>query len=788
MIERARRGFTAPSTRTLGPGPELEAVSRGVGQIGAQARGYAAQKFDQAQRIKAEEEQEAARRIREREIADDNAAFINAEIEFNERVAELRSTLQGEVGPDGDGYAKKLKEQAEKLQGKAIEGLPSYVTEEGRQRVSLRLAQLTASERMNATQWQDARAKEYAVTTYTRSLNAAATSVIENPDNAQSVLQAQKAYIDGLAGRLSAPERDALWRQTEQQMLVASIDGLNQRGDFAQARELIEATAGVTSAEDQRTLSTRIERAESEADRERAEALALSVQLGETDARQLKELHSSGVIGDAEYGARLAQVERMEASREAERKAAFTKMQAENAARIKVAIDDDQMGRADVNMAYEQGQISTAQWSQLALQANDREQVKSDAVVFLDQVQSGVPFDPNDAAMKRGADELFKQVGGSELLSENFSRGMMEVESFAAVGIIPPGATRVLRGMLYSQDEPSRQKALSGIYELHVNHGGVTRRTFNSDEVADAISYGRRIEAGMTPEMALAQVAQEQQVRAEPTGVATVRQSEARALVRDVEFNTAVKDVPGGFLSFGGVNPKNIVGGRNAADAITQNYRDVFTSFYMTHGDEELAKEQAQETIARTIGKSEANNGRYMMHPPEIYYPGASSEDMIMQVQKDVSLAMGEVIDPERITLTSDQRTARDISNGFPPSYAMIVEREDGAMDAVPGRFVFDGDALRSKAEERSKDKANIEGRLEKALARKVRAAENNLISQATGTPGRDMFGLDYGIPTARRATDELEARAPEAASRMGEAQRNLDQQKSQRGQFRANN
>lgn len=777
MIERARRGFAAPSVRTVGPGPERSAIAQGVSQISAQARGIAGQQFA-----------EAERRIRDREIADDNAAFINAEIEYNERVAEIRSSLQSEVGPDGDGYAKRLKEEVEKLQGKTIQGLPSYVTEEGRSRVSQRLAQLSAGERINATQWQDQRAQEFAVTTYERSLNSAATAVINDPDSVAAVLASQKAYIDGLAGRLSADQRDALMRQTEQQMLVASIDGLNARGEFARARKVIQATAAATNAQEQQALTSKIERAEAQADAERADALTLSVQLGQTDEAELTRQHSQGIIGDAEYGARLQQVERMRVAQQAEQKAALTRMQSENMAKAQVAIDDGVMGRADVDRMYEEGLLNTSGWSQLARQANNREQVQSDANVFLDRVQSGVPFDPTDASMERGADEVFRQVGGAQLLTEDFNRGMMEIEAFAAAGIIPPSAVSVLRGMAYSQDEALRQKAYRGIYELYSNHDSVTRRTFNANEVADAISYGRRLEAGMSPEMAMAQVAQEQQVRAEPTGVATVRQSEARALVRDVEFNTAVKDVPGGFLSFGGVNPKNIVGGRNAADAITQNYRDVFTSFYMTHGDEELAKEQAQETIARTIGKSEANNGRYMMHPPEIYYPGASSEDMIMQVQKDVSLAMGEVIDPERITLTSDQRTARDISNGFPPSYAMIVEREDGAMDAVPGRFVFDGDALRSKAEERSKDKANIEGRLEKALARKVRAAENNLISQATGTPGRDMFGLDYGIPTARRATDELEARAPEAASRMGEAQRNLDQQKSQRGQFRANN
>lgn len=705
MIERARRGFTAPSTRTLGPGPELEAVSRGVGQIGAQARGYAAQKFDQAQRIKAEEEQEAARRIREREIADDNAAFINAEIEFNERVAELRSTLQGEVGPDGDGYAKKLKEQAEKLQGKAIEGLPSYVTEEGRQRVSLRLAQLTASERMNATQWQDARAKEYAVTTYTRSLNAAATSVIENPDNAQSVLQAQKAYIDGLAGRLSAPERDALWRQTEQQMLVASIDGLNQRGDFAQARELIEATAGVTSAEDQRTLSTRIERAESEADRERAEALALSVQLGETDARQLKELHSSGVIGDAEYGARLAQVERMEAAREAEYQARVSQQMTANAQALELGILDGKAGRADIDLALEQGLIDSKTHLRLAKQAATAENTSNKYQEAMNAFANGQPVNPYDSDMKNAMDYMFEQSGGVELFSDPASTSQV-LGQMADMGVLAPKAVSSLQGMRLNGDPEQKQFAFQSIYDLSQRNSTLTDAAFDDNTMREAIDYGEQVTAGITPDRALEAIEIEREARRQRKGSPDqVLIDEARKISSEKGIGHVKGLLPG---IFGG----DLAGDFRAEGAMLQDYQRAFQNEYILNGgDEKKAKTFARHKLKQIWGRSEVNGGAIMAYAPEKnrgfenIRPKYMREMLVNHTKEEMGPAVFSEQRMKDVELVADPMTAREAQAGELPSYSVMVTLENGTVTFLPQRYQFDLRALQEKMRQEKRDK-----------------------------------------------------------------------------------
>lgn len=707
-IDRVRGQFAAPRTRVAQPDQTGAAIAQGLGGLARATSGLAQQQFQKAEQEKAE----ADRRIREREIADDNAAFINAEIRYAEQMSEVRSQLQNEVGSDGDGYARRVREESSRLQQEILSGLPSYVTEDGRVRASQRLMQLTAGDRIAATEWQDVRAREHAVTTYQESVNVAATGIAAAPEQAQEILSAQRERLDGLAGRLSPAEREALWEATERQALQATIDGLNQRGDFTRAREVLRQTAGVTSAEDNRILEARIEQSEAQAETDRIGSLQLAIQEGQLNRSGLAQMREEGEItDDGVYAALLANADRVEASRRAQIDAQNVERMSRNNAMLDVGISDGTYGREDVELAFQRGDITPQQYAARVGQANSRTRTNDNAASFLSTVQAGGFVNPYDRDVGDGANAVYDQTGGVQVFSEDFDAGMQTIAQFASTGIIPSNAVNALRGMRDGGTREQQAQSLQGIYDLSQDFGRVAAQAFSNQDITEAQRYGERIRAGLTPDAALQMVEAEREMAMQPrnSGPMQVRLNEAREISTDFDFRDAVADVRRGMFA-------RTSGGSMAEQQILNDFQQLFEDYYVLTGDERLARQNAETVISRTVGRSEVNGNMVMQHPPEFYYPNVPSEWYQTQLRTEVSTYAGEVLAEGAIELISDIQTGRDVASGNMPSYAIAYTRSDGVVEYLPGdqRYVFDVEAATAEMERLGRE-ANVEARGERA-------------------------------------------------------------------------
>lgn len=739
-IQRAERRFAAPRQAPPQVGSEGRSISAALGEV---KRG--------ANIVK----QKAEEAIQKREIADDNAAFMDAEMRYVERLAEVERELQKETPESGDGYAKTLKDKRAKVRDEILKGVPDYVTETGRERIGMRFEQLDSSSRISAAQWQDQRATNFAVSTFEKSVGIAAAEVMASPESAKQVLARTKGQLSAIKGRLLPEQETALARGVEVQLAEAAVTGLSERGDYASARSVITDMAASLDTGQQKQLESVIARAETVAKGEAAETRALNIMQGTLTRESLDEMHKAGALDDGEYAADLARVDMVERRKEAERDAKMTEARAANFARMQVGIDDGMMTRADADRAYKAGEINPSQWSQLSRQANNRKESADLAGAFAASLANGFPIDPMSNDAKKGADALFKQNGGADLFKQSFSEGMNKTGQFASAGIIPETARTILRGMKASGTPEQQMAAIEGISDLYTDYPNATDAAFSASEVAEAISFRDKLDAGIDPQVAYDAILVEREARNEPAGAQSLtkaRVSEARKLSKDLKFKGALKEADTGRFTFDAYS-----GGELAKSQITADYQNAFQSYYVQHGDEELAKKQAQAVIGRTVGKSKVNYGRIMMHPPERYYQGVEPEYLQDALLAGVSEAMGADVKAKEIELISDGVTARMVRDGERPSYAVKVGN-----NIMPARWTFDAEAAEAMAKQKQDmQRAEALGEARETTARK---AERDV---AWSTIPRNSITWANMTDVQRREHEKGERQAQERAKSM---------------------
>ena len=262
--------------------------------------------------------------------------------------------------------------------------------------------------------------------------------------------------------------------------------------------------------------------------------------------------------------------------------------------------------------------------------------------------------------------------------------------------------------------------AIDTIGKLYAQAPNAVDAAFTAGEVAEAISFADKLDAGIVPATAFEAILLEREARNEPAGATSqtrARVAEARKLSADFNRGDAIKDADTGAWTF-----DRFSGGVLAEEQIITDFQQAFQTYYVQHGDEKLAKKQARATLARTVGKSRANGGRIMLHPPERYYPETGNRNWMHDaLVNGVTAAMGAEVDHDQIELVSDSLTARQVRDGKVPTYAVKV-RTGGAEQVLPHRWSFDEEAAAQMAEERRLAE-EMDGR-DRAAIKRARRAE----------------------------------------------------------------
>lgn len=704
MIPRAQTGFVAPRAEAVQP-MASRAAAAGMAQLQDSVSGL--------QRI-------AMEKVRAREQADDAAAIIDTENKYRKGLLELETELRNEVPENGDGYVRSVQERRSALREQVIKEVPSYVTEMGKQGVSNVLSRIDGDSDIRATLWEDETVKGWVRRTYETSLNEDVAALMANPDSLSAIETGTGVRLEALAGRFTPDELAAMRSGTRRQLAAAAVTGLADNGRYDDARKALGAFSGDLDVAQQTSLQSHIEGAESGAEAARMEALSLAIYQDEMGRDEIKALRDSGSIpDDGTYQSLLRQVDQREQQVMAEARAAQAEAQDRYYSMLKVGIDDGRMGRADVERAYAQGRITPSQYSSSAIAANNYKVSTDLSDSFVSLLAAGAPIDPSNADIKSGADATYRKHANLDAFRTEPEAAVDLLKQFARSGIVPETGASVLRGMASSGTDEQKQFAASAIYDLWTENSVAVDVAFTSKEVADAISYRDKVDAGVSPGVAWQALTMEREMRdtrGAGSRVADVRAAEAREIVAKFTPERALRMAgtggifgESGILSGGG----GLVGGADAEAAVLSDYRQAFEAYYLVTGDEKLAEKQTKALLARTIGASKANNNMFMQHPPERYYAADGNDKWIKDAVAAIAQeATGEQRRARDVRIVSDTITARQVADGVAPSYQMMV-RNGRDWEFVPGRVDFVTEAAEAQrtaiteAERKSKqDKA----------------------------------------------------------------------------------
>lgn len=552
----------------------------------------------------------------------------------------------------------------------------------------------------------------------------------ESLSSASDVLR-EKFEDQGFSG----DRLDQLTKESMAKLTAGQVQTMLEAGQADEAKAFLEATDGLIDDQSAKRLGVAIKD-------KFAETRALAIHEGELGRDDLKALHEAGEIDDGDYLRHLGQVAQYERAQQAEIKAAETKLQARNFASLQVGIDDGRLTRADADAAYEAGRINPSQWSQAVRQANDKKTKTDSASAFMTMLSSGLPIDPTDSDTKKGADAAFNNAGGTKLFQEDFNQGLAVTAQFAQVGIIPETAESVLRGMKASGTPEQQMTAVNAIGQLYTEYPNAVDAAFTATEVAEAISYRDKLDAGIAPEQAYQALLIEREAANEKGGFTDIRLGRARAIAKDFELKDALKrrDADGVTSLFGSgpkVGSDAKAGNDFAGDELTEmmvlnDFKKSFQTYFIQHGDEKLAKRQAAAVIGRTVGRSKVNGGRAMMHPPEKYYSIGGDDDwmrdsLVKAVSED-RLESGGDTRFKDVELIADIQTAREVRSGQAPSYFVTVEERDGTKTYLPWRLDFTDERQAQIASAQADYEAGKVDALNDAKAQRIESAEQDLL------------------------------------------------------------
>lgn len=382
-----------------------------------------------------------------------------------------------------------------------------------------------------------------------------------------------------------------------------------------------------------------------------------------------------------------------------------------------------------------------------SLQEKAKKVENRDAV--LGALRAGTWIDPYASTSKKGLDELWSDGDDrrTAALMSGDATALSDLKSLyeKTQGMVPESANNALRGMLASGDKQKIIASLSAMDALYRNNPRAFEREFDDATTRAVIKYGADSAMKTTEEIVRPFIE-----ALDPTK-AKARQERlevADKALKKVNIETVRSAMDTSWLPFS--NPDAPV------DAVQQqvlvnDYSGLVRDFFADGADEGKAQEMAAKKLALNWGQSVVNGGRLTRNPPEKYFPAVNGSHDWMREHLEAELVkMGQSIVAQRgaaratrakpYMVMADTTTLNEISAGRSPTYAVLVQNNDGQYDLIPKRFDFSAAAQEATAKARA-EFAPRHSRAVEAIGRVEKSGQEPGPSIGIGVPGAEMGG-----------------------------------------------
>ncbi|MGB1214965.1 MAG: hypothetical protein ACPG4X_16475 [Pikeienuella sp.] len=315
-------------------------------------------------------------------------------------------------------------------------------------------------------------------------------------------------------------------------------------------------------------------------------------------------------------------------------------------------------------------------------------------------------FDPYNSSQRSDIDDAYRSILGDQSpLSE---AGMVAGAEFTvAGGTVPKTMFNALRSAAKGNDPEAMAAAMEFTGQmLQVNPNAFGPLDGKTD-VLSAFSDYEFYSGMMGGEAAAARMIE---------NAANPAPKNQRDAAKDAADHLSPDDV------IGHIAGAETLGNESQQGAIMSEYKKLFTDEFLRTGDEGLSRNRALDGLARVYGANAVTGGnRVMRYPPQNFYPVVPGQPNWMRDQIALavsthefgddargtpSFAQGLVegmamspmdrIPADRIIMSSDDRTHRDVASGKPPTYGVSYLDDDDMLQVIPGRYQFDPPAPQS--------------------------------------------------------------------------------------------
>jgi hypothetical protein len=658
----------------------------------------------------------------------ESAALNRARLDLSREGLQLELDLQKEAGPAGDGYTPAVQQKRAELRAKIWDSLPKSVRDSQRAQSAfdeLWTADHEAATR-RATLWQADQQTSYAERSLNDSLAATTAAIETDPDSSATQLEAFRKTLPDFKGLLTAEQIAKVEEQGFQQIMLATVRGLNAKGRFDDADKLIAEVGARLGVVEREAFQNETERTRAKGQtRNAAELEKLNIDSKLTPAKIEQEVSAGRITrdqGNTLILQRQAMVDRAKAQVAEARRQDQQRVTAESKA-LKDALEYDllngQATEADIHLAVNEGTLLLDDANSLIRTAREGRSNK-DALAKVIAAQSvGAPLDPYDADTRKGMDQLWLSNGGASAFAQeiqpqkadgspapyklNLGTSMV-LDAAAKAGVIPPEAASALQGMAINGTDDQKQTAFDTVAQLWDKAPGAASAAFpdTADRVLkDALSWRMKTKAGLSGIDALRAVERENTIPND--AVLKQRKTDAdkaAALMTTDGVRQALKTPA--FFPWDGGAPAFAPGAD--AEALDM-YREAFRTEFIRTGDAKVATELANAAVKRTVGATRVGGASVTMaYPPELFYaPGLEAwnenwlnEDLVAGVTDLVRAGAIPGVDKsaqvhaEDLHIVSDGQTAREARELQPPSY--LVQWNGQTLDQ---RWRFDpGEAI----------------------------------------------------------------------------------------------
>jgi hypothetical protein len=384
-------------------------------------------------------------------------------------------------------------------------------------------------------------------------------------------------------------------------------------------------------------------------------------------------------------------------------------------------LQDGKLGQADLDQAYQAGQLTDFDERRKAQGIIDAKIKKNDDLeLWHSMITSGQKFNPFDDKAQKAADAGFDNAVKFAMKNGMNDATPLQIglRAWQRTGVLPTQVSVMLRGGLVSTDPTQVAASASVASNMLEQNPNAFASTEGGDEIGKAAAtYSHYVDdLGMNSTEAAGRIAQmnSPEFQAKVKAGEPERNAFQATIVGDkthagVNIEKVLNDqvlgkqgVVGGIYHYFTGSDRGTFSTPQKAEA-QQTYLELALDHYDKYHDPAAAQSYASRQMGRFYG---VENGRLMKFPATKAYPEiqGSTEYVLDQAKKFVDEAAGQPIPKEDIFLqpTPTGSTAAAFRAGRAPPYQInYVTRTDGqaVYHHIPGKvFVADVDEARQSA------------------------------------------------------------------------------------------